>query len=108
MKIQKKGMPIASLFFSILGCIITCGVLATVIFTNLIGLIVVETVLISLTTLLGVIFGHIGRANLRKSPETYGGDGMAIAGLIIGYISIIILMVLLFFKILDKREKELV
>lgn len=36
--------------------------------------------------LVGVIFGHLARKQIRESGEA--GDGLAIAGLIIGYISI--------------------
>lgn len=35
-----------------------------------------------------VILGHISRANIRRSAGQYGGAGMATAGLIMGYISI--------------------
>jgi len=35
-----------------------------------------------------VIFGHIARGNIRNSNGQITGDGMALAGLICGYISI--------------------
>jgi hypothetical protein len=34
---------------------------------------------------LGIVFGHIGRKQIRERGE--GGDGLALAGMIIGYIS---------------------
>jgi uncharacterized protein DUF4190 len=37
---------------------------------------------------LGVIFGHIARREIRRSQGWRSGDGLAIAGLIIGYIHI--------------------
>ena len=55
-----------------------------------------------LTGLPAVICGHIARRQIRESPAAQSGDGMAIAGLITGYISIfftigfVILIVALF------------
>jgi len=37
---------------------------------------------------LGVIFGHIARREIRQSQGWKSGDGLALAGLIIGYIHI--------------------
>lgn len=37
-------------------------------------------------SLLGVIFGHVGLSEINKSKGMVGGKGLAIAGLIIGYI----------------------
>lgn len=34
-----------------------------------------------------VITGHIARGRAKKQPELYGGEGFALAGLIMGYIS---------------------
>lgn len=42
-----------------------------------------------LTGLPAVICGHIARRQIRESPHTTGGDGMALAGLILGYLSIL-------------------
>ncbi len=39
----------------------------------------------NLTGIPAIITGHIARARIRKMPATYGGSGMALAGLIIGY-----------------------
>lgn len=36
-----------------------------------------------------VILGHIAQARARRSPERYGGAGFALAGLIIGYLSLV-------------------
>lgn len=37
-------------------------------------------------SLLGVIFGHVALSGINKSNGTIGGKGLAIAGLILGYI----------------------
>jgi len=53
--------------------------------------------------LVAVICGHIARAEIRRMPPgTIEGDGMAIAGLILGYLQLVIglLLVLLFIGIL--------
>lgn len=50
------------------------------------------------TAIPGVICGHIARRQIRESQYPQGGDGMAIAGLILGYLSIIftVALILLF------------
>jgi len=40
-------------------------------------------------SLLGVIFGHVGLSEINKSNGTVGGKGLAIAGLILGYIPLV-------------------
>lgn len=47
----------------------------------------------ALTGLLAVIFGHIGLKQIRNSPTPQGGEGMAKTGLILGYLSIILTIV---------------
>lgn len=39
-------------------------------------------------SLLGVIFGHIARGEIRRAQGRVQGDGMALAGLIIGWLGI--------------------
>ncbi|WP_067821094.1 DUF4190 domain-containing protein [Actinomadura kijaniata] len=56
-----NGMAVASLICSIAG-LFTCG----------------------FASFLGVIFGHVAQGQIRRTGE--GGSGMAVAGLIIGYI----------------------
>lgn len=41
-----------------------------------------------LTSILGVIFGHVARRQIKASPEPQGGAGLALAGLIIGYLGL--------------------
>ena len=44
--------------------------------------------------LLAVIFGHVARGQIRRSGES--GDGMAVAGLILGYAHLVAVVVLIF------------
>ncbi len=41
-----------------------------------------------LTGLPAIITGHMARKRAKQQPETYGGAGLALAGLILGYLSI--------------------
>ena len=61
--VQQNGMAIASLILGICG-FFSCG------FTGLIG----------------IPLGHIARKKIRNSPTPQGGDGMALAGLIMSYL----------------------
>ena len=42
----------------------------------------------ALAGILAVIFGHMARSSFKREPGKYSGDGLATAGLILGYISI--------------------
>jgi hypothetical protein len=60
------------------------------------------TVLPWLGSLVAIITGHMARAEIRRSPDTMEGDGLAIAGLVMGWAMVIlsivgILIVLMFF-----------
>jgi hypothetical protein len=60
------------------------------------------TLLPWLGSLAAVITGHMARAEIRRSPATLEGDGLAVAGLVLGWAMIIIsvlaiLAVILFF-----------
>ena len=60
------------------------------------------TLLPFLASIGAVICGHLARAEIRRNPATMDGDGMAIAGLVLGWSLIIItvltlLAVVLFF-----------
>ncbi len=48
-----------------------------------------------ITAIPGVIFGHIALKQIRESGGTQGGRGMAIAGLVTGYISLGLVAVVL-------------
>ncbi len=49
--------------------------------------------------ILAVVFGHIGYAKVSKSLGTQRGSGMALAGLILGYVMIAIGLFFLVFAI---------
>jgi len=46
-----------------------------------------------LTGIPAVICGHLALGRTKRSPSQYGGAGMAIAGLVMGYLSIVLLLV---------------
>ncbi len=53
-------------------------------------------------SLVAVITGHLARAEIRREPERLDGDGMAVAGLVLGYAMLVIsiaalAMLILFF-----------
>jgi hypothetical protein len=70
---QQKGLAITSLVLGLLS--LTC-------FSFLTGI-------------PAIICGHLARARARRSPEQYGGAGLALAGLITGYIGLVALPALL-------------
>ena len=45
---------------------------------------------------LAVIFGHLSISRINKSPQIKSGKGMAIAGLVTGYISLLLFIFLVF------------
>ena len=61
---------------------------STMAIISLIGGIAGWTVLPFLGSLAGIICGHIAKSEIKKSGGTVGGNGMATAGLIMGYLSI--------------------
>jgi len=63
-------MAIASLVCGIAGLTVTCGV----------------------TSILGVIFGHIALGQLERNPNE-GGRGYAVAGLVTGYVALGIIVI---------------
>lgn len=48
------------------------------------------TLLPMLGSVVAIITGHIARSEIRRNPETLQGDGLAVAGLILGYAAIAI------------------
>jgi len=44
-----------------------------------------------------VICGHMARGEIRRAPEAYEGDGMAIAGLILGYLHLVLVLLAILF-----------
>ena len=41
-----------------------------------------------LASVVAVVTGHLARAEIGREPERYDGDGMAVAGLVLGYLMI--------------------
>ncbi len=70
---QKKGMAISSLVLGILSMV--C--------------------LGFLTGIPAIIVGHIAHGRARKLPQQYGGAGLAIAGFVMGYVSLLVTLVIL-------------
>jgi hypothetical protein len=50
--------------------------------------------LLTLPAVLGVIFGFVARSQIRRSGGRQGGDGLAIAGIIVGFAWIALLVIL--------------
>jgi hypothetical protein len=50
--------------------------------------------LLTLPAVLGVIFGFVARSQIRRSGGTQGGDGLAIAGIIVGFAWIAFIVIL--------------
>ena len=46
--------------------------------------------------LAAVICGHMARSEIRRAPDRLEGDGLAIAGLVLGYLSIALAVLLVF------------
>ena len=66
----KTGLAIASL---------VCGIVGSI---------------FSITSIPAVICGHVALVQIKNNPVNYGGKGMAIAGLVLGYIAIVLGIVL--------------
>ncbi|MHC9085394.1 DUF4190 domain-containing protein [Luteimonas sp. RIT-PG2_3] len=43
-----------------------------------------------LGSIVAIITGHLARAEIRREPERLEGDGMALAGLILGYSMLVV------------------
>ena len=77
---------------------------ASVAKTNVLAIISLVTSIIGFT-LVGIITGHIGLSQIKKTGEQ--GRGLAIAGLIIGYLSIfLVLLWLVAFGGLDALSRN--
>jgi hypothetical protein len=69
----KKGLSITSLVLGILSVLPCISILAGI---------------------PAIITGHIARGRAKKGPSVYGGEGFALAGLIMGYMSIALALVM--------------
>ena len=47
------------------------------------------TLLPFLGSIAAVICGHLARADIRRAPTRYSGDGFAVAGLVLGWLGIL-------------------
>ena len=81
---QNNRLAIASFVFGILGLTFLVGPLWA-------GLSDVICLLSPLTSILAIIYGHTSKSRIKKNPDSVKGDGFALAGLIIGYIGIILI-----------------
>jgi Domain of unknown function (DUF4190) len=50
--------------------------------------------IIFVTAVLGVVFGFVARSQIRRSSSTQGGEGLALAGIILGFAWIVLLIAL--------------
>lgn len=77
---QTSGAAIASLVFGILGLLASWWSLG-------------------IPSIIAVITGHIARGNIKRSQGKLGGDGLAMGGLIIGYLTILVYVIIAVFFI---------
>jgi hypothetical protein len=69
---KTNGLAIASLVLGIAGLVFyVCGV----------------------ASILALVFGYMAKGQIDRAPETQGGRGMAIAGIIMGWIGVAILVI---------------
>ena len=51
---------------------------------------------VGLPCILGIIFGFVARSQIRQSNGTQGGDGLALAGIIVGFawVALVLLVII--------------
>lgn len=54
---------------------------------------VVGLVICTPAVIAGVITGHMARKQIRENPNTYSGAGMALAGVIVGWIGVALMII---------------
>ena len=54
------------------------------------------TLLPLLGSVAAVVTGHMARSEIRRAPERLEGDGLAVAGLVLGYLSIAMAVLVVF------------
>jgi len=69
---KKKGLAIASLIFGIIG----------------------NSPALSTASIVAIICGHIALNKIKKDPNTYAGKNLAKAGLILGYLGLVLAIAL--------------
>lgn len=60
------------------------------------GLLIEQLVYLHLLFPLAIIFGHVARRRIRRSPGRYKGEGMAVFGLWVGYFELVLDGVILY------------
>jgi Domain of unknown function (DUF4190) len=50
-------------------------------------------------SIVAVVCGHLARAEIRRSEGAIGGDGLALAGLILGYVHLVLALLVVTFII---------
>lgn len=63
---------------------------AAAVWSMVLGILSLVTALGALAGIPAIICGHISRSNIRRSNGSLSGDGMAVSGLILGYIATIL------------------
>jgi hypothetical protein len=58
------------------------------------------TLLPVLGSLTAIIAGHMARAEIRRNPDTLTGDGWALVGLVLGWLSVVIAVASIVFLLL--------
>lgn len=60
------------------------------------------TLLPFLASIVAIITGHLARGEIRRNPAHYSGDGMAITGLVLGYIAVVltVLVIVIFLMLI--------
>ena len=53
------------------------------------------TVLPFIGAIVAIVTGHVARAEIRRNPQSLQGDGLAVAGLILGYAMVAVSLVAL-------------
>jgi len=51
-------------------------------------------------SIVAIVTGHLARAEIRRRPEALEGDGLAVAGLVLGYVMVAMALVGLLFVFL--------
>jgi hypothetical protein len=46
------------------------------------------TILPLLGSILAIVFGYLARSDIRKRPDEVSGDGLALTGIVLGWISV--------------------
>lgn len=85
LKVKTNGMAVASLICSCAGVI-----------------------LFTLPCILGVIFGFVARSQIRRSQGTQKGDGLALAGIIVGFAGIAILIVIVAVRVAHNHNNGVI